>query len=77
MSSMTNKLKELIERIETWPRQAQQEAIASLEAIEGYVSMGFSDDDIAALDRSEQDVHSGRLANDKQAGEVFDRYRRA
>jgi hypothetical protein len=73
---MTNKLKELIERVENWPRAAQEEAIASLEAIEGYVSLDFSDDDIAALERSELDMRSGKIASNKAAKEVFDRYRR-
>jgi hypothetical protein len=31
---MSNKLKELLERAEHWPKLAQQEAVASLEAIE-------------------------------------------
>ena len=31
---MSNKLKELLERAERWPKAAQEEALASLEAIE-------------------------------------------
>jgi hypothetical protein len=36
---MQKRLKELIERIEAWPPAMQEEAIASLEAIAGYVTL--------------------------------------
>jgi hypothetical protein len=36
---MEKRLKELMERIEDWPPAAQQEAVASLEVIAGYVSL--------------------------------------
>jgi hypothetical protein len=35
---MDKRLKELMERMEEWPSAAREEAIASLEAIAGYVS---------------------------------------
>jgi hypothetical protein len=65
---MTKRLKELIERVENWPPTAQKEAIASLESIEGYVSLGLSDDDFAVLERSEQDVCSGKVASGEKRG---------
>ncbi|ERR1039458_7102454 len=36
---MEKRLKELMERVEDWPPAAQEEAIASLEAIAGYVNL--------------------------------------
>jgi hypothetical protein len=36
---MNERLKELMEHIEDWPEGAREEAIASLEAIAGYVSL--------------------------------------
>jgi hypothetical protein len=36
---MKDRLKELVECIEDWPEGAQEEVIASLEAIAGYVSL--------------------------------------
>ena len=36
---MEKRLKELMERIEDWPPAVQEEAIASLESIAGYVSL--------------------------------------
>ena len=35
---MNNRLKELVRHIDDWPVAVQKEAIASLEAIAGYVS---------------------------------------
>ena len=34
MINMTGKLKELLERLESWPKEAQDEALESLQAIE-------------------------------------------
>jgi len=36
---MEKRLKKLMERIEDWPQAVQEEAITSLEAIAGYVSL--------------------------------------
>ena len=76
---MNSKLKELIERVETWPEEAQEEAIEILLAIEqGSVSTyELSDEDRAALARSAEDVHEGRLVADRQVSEFFQRNRRS
>jgi hypothetical protein len=42
---MKRTLKDLIERTEEWPPVAQAEAVALLEAISGYVSLGESSQD--------------------------------
>ena len=34
MNSMTKQLKELLERVETWPEEVQEEAVQTLLAIE-------------------------------------------
>jgi hypothetical protein len=36
---MQKRLRDLMERIEDWPQAAQEEAIAALETIAGYVSL--------------------------------------
>jgi len=36
--SMNERLKELMKRIEDWPLGVQEEAVAALEAIAGYVN---------------------------------------
>jgi predicted transcriptional regulator len=74
---MSKKLKELLERVTTWPETAQEEAQTSLEAIEQDLSDSYvlTDDDRAALERSAEDVRRGRFASDEEVCEVFDRYR--
>ena len=55
---MNSKLKELIDRVETWPEEVQEEALEVLLAIErGRVTTyHLSDEDRAALTRSAQDA---------------------
>jgi hypothetical protein len=74
---MSKKLKDLLERIETWPNEAQDEAVASLEAIEVELvgSAGLSADDREALERSAEDVRHGRFADEREVRDVFDRFR--
>ncbi len=75
---MTTKLKELLERAETWPDNAQEEAVASLEAIEAELAgeAGLSTDDRKALEASADDVRHGRFATQSEVQGVFGRYRR-
>jgi len=80
MAAMTaKKLKELMDRVEHWPPEAQEEALASLETIEEeFVGVReLSDEDRTALERSAEDVRKGRFANEEQVREVFDRHRRS
>lgn len=74
---MPNKLKELLARVETWPEAVQDEVVASIEAI-GEEFLGVHDlssDDVAALERSAEDVRHGRFATREQVREVFGRHR--
>jgi hypothetical protein len=76
---MSNKLKALMERVEHWPEGAQDEAVASLEAIEEEL-VGLYEllpADRAALDRSEEDVRLGRFASEERVSEVLTKHRRA
>lgn len=74
---MNAKLKVLIERVETWSAEAQEEAIASLLAIEQEFAEPYelTDEDRAAIDRGLDDLRLGRLATDEQVAAVFSRYR--
>jgi hypothetical protein len=74
---MPNKLKELLARVETWPEAVQEEVVASIEAIEEeFLGLReLSSDDVAALERSADDVRHGRFATEDQVREVFDRHR--
>jgi hypothetical protein len=75
---MTKKLRELLARVETWPAEVQEEVVASIEAIEEDF-LGpheLSPEDIAALERSAEDVRRGRFATEEQVRDVFGRHRR-
>jgi hypothetical protein len=69
----------VLSRVLTWPAEAQQEAVASLRAIEDewVGSLELSSEDREALERSADDVRQGRFAEDDEVREVFGRYRRA
>ena len=74
---MSNKLIELLKRAETWPEDIQEEAVASLEAIEAELSgsVALSPEDIRALHHSAADVRDGRLAEPDEVESVFRRFR--
>jgi hypothetical protein len=72
-------VKAVLGRVLTWPAPAQEDAVASLRAIEDEWADSFdlSSDDREALERSADDVREGRLADDEEVREMFGRYRRA
>jgi hypothetical protein len=71
---MLEKLKDLLERAESWPEKAQEAAVASLAAIEeAYLGTeGLSADDLEALALSAEDVRMGRFATEAEMRELFD-----
>jgi hypothetical protein len=73
-----DQVKAVLDRVLTWPPEAQEEAIASLAMIEEqFPSLQIlSSEDRDALSRSAEDVRQGRYATDDQVKAVFDRYRR-
>jgi hypothetical protein len=70
-------IKVMLDRILTWPPEAQEEAVASLQTIEEEFmgSHELSPGDLEALERSADDVRHGRFAADEDVKRVFDRYR--
>lgn len=76
---ITKALKDILNRIETWPETAQDEAAATLQAIEEEFLAPYTltDDDRRALERSAEDVRQGRFAVDEAVREVFGRFRGA
>jgi ParB-like chromosome segregation protein Spo0J len=76
---MNAKLKELIERVETWPAETQEEAIEILLSIEQarLADYELTDEDRAALARSAEDLREGRFAPDERVSEFFERNRRS
>jgi hypothetical protein len=62
-------LKELFERAQTWPDEMQAEAVRLLRALddpEGGADAPLSAEDIAALDRSADDVRLGRIVSEDE-----------
>jgi hypothetical protein len=70
-------LKAALDRVLAWPPEAQEVAIASLEAIEAQLhgAAALSDDDVAALERSADDVRCNRFASASSVRDVLDRFR--
>jgi hypothetical protein len=73
-----DQLKAVLDRVLTWPPQAQEEAVASLETIEEQFlgSHEISSSDVEALGRSADDVRAGRFATDEEVEKTFRRFRR-
>jgi hypothetical protein len=74
---MNAKLKNVIERVDTWPEEAQEEAALLLLALEQEYAQPYelSEDDCEAIDRSLEDMRQGRFATDEQVAAVFNRNR--
>ena len=70
MALMTkDQVKAVLDRVLTWPLEAQEEAVASLVTIEEEFmgSHELSSDDREALLRSAEDVRQGRFATDDRS----------
>jgi hypothetical protein len=67
----------LLERVSTWPVEAQEEFVRSISDIEsrhlGVYRLNDSERD--AVRRGLADVREGRLASDDAVAAVFNRYR--
>jgi hypothetical protein len=73
-----DQVKEMLDRVLTWPPEAQEEAVASLATIEEQFAalQTLSPEDRDALARSAEDMRLGRYATEEQVRALFDRYRR-
>jgi hypothetical protein len=73
-----NQVKAMLDRVLTWPPEAQKEAVASLATIEDqFIALQtLSSGDREALSRSAEDVRQQRFATATEVKAVFDRYRR-
>lgn len=74
---MTSRLAEIIRRIEAWPQEAQEQAIASLELIEEEMRHPYqvSQEDRRSIERGLADVRAGRFASDQEVAALFERFR--
>lgn len=74
---VTKALKDILDRIETWPETAQDEAAATLQAMEEDIlePYALTGEDRLALERSAEDVRKGRFATDDAIQKLFGRFR--
>ena len=72
-------LKDILNRVATWPDRVQDQAAASLQAIEQGIwePYDLTEDDKKALDRSLEAVRKGEFATDGEVEAVFAKYRQA
>ncbi len=73
---MTKALKELLARVEKWPEAVQETAVETLRVIEkGHIGgYRLTEEDLAALERSAEDVRHGRFASPKKIKAFFKRF---
>jgi predicted transcriptional regulator len=67
----------LLERVSTWPEEAQDEFVKSVADIENK-HLGvyrLNDEERDAVRRGLADMREGRLASDAEVAAVFNRYR--
>lgn len=72
-------LKDILTRVESWPEPAQEEAAASLQAIEQELREPYelTAADKAAIDRGLEAARTGEIATDQEVEAVFAKYRPA
>jgi hypothetical protein len=75
----TKELKKLLDRIPTWPKDAQEELIRSMAEIETRYRNVYhlDDEERAALKQSAHDVRNKRFAGKEEVDSVFARFHRA
>ena len=76
---ITKALKDILIRIEAWPETAQDEAAATLQAIEEELRAPYelTVADKEAIDRGLEAVRKGEIATDQEVEAVFAKYRQA
>jgi hypothetical protein len=72
-------LRQFLDRIPRWPKEAQDELLRSMAEIETRYSNTYqvNDEERAALERSAEDVRKNGFAADENVDAVFGRFHRA
>ena len=73
-----DQVKEVLDRVLTWPREAQEELVQSALEIE---RRRVGDDELTQndwkiIEERSRAAHGGDIASDQEVAAVFDRYRR-
>jgi predicted transcriptional regulator len=76
---MNARLKDILERVQSWPEAAQEHAVDLLLALERQYAEPYqaTDEELAAIDRGLRDVAEGRFATDAEIEAVFAKHRRS
>ena len=74
---MNKRLEALLDRVSTWPEEAQAELVEQIIAIEAkhLGAYRLSDDERACVQRGLEEMRQGKFATDEQVEAVFKRYR--
>ena len=73
-------LKEVLERVETWPEEAQEELAEIAREIDAGLKGGTyraTPDELAGIDRGLKAAREGRFATDEQVEAVLAKHHRA
>jgi predicted transcriptional regulator len=74
----TKALKDVMQRVESWPDSAQEELAEIAKEIEAEMSGGVyhaTPAELAGIDRGLKDAREGRFATDAQVKAVLSKYR--
>jgi hypothetical protein len=75
---MNTRLKDIVGRLDTWPEEAQEQALELLLSPEQEYAEPYelSNEDRAAIEASLEDMRQRRFATDEEVAAVFSRHRR-
>ena len=75
---MNTKLKNIIERVDSWPEWAQEQAVELLLSLEREQTEPYhaSADELRAIDRGLRDADQGQFATEEEVEATFAKYRR-
>jgi predicted transcriptional regulator len=74
---MNKRLETLLDRVSTWPEEAQEELLQHVIDIEAkhVGAYRLNDDERACVRRGLEEMRQGRFATDEEVEAVFKRYR--
>lgn len=76
---MSKSLSDLLERVQTWPKAAQDELAQMALEIEAELKAGAytaTEAELSGIDRGLRDAADGRFASKEEVEDVFAKYRR-
>lgn len=68
----------VLERVQSWPRARQEDAVSLLLAMEEQDTTPFilSEEDEADIEAALEDIEQGRFASEEEVEAIFSQYRR-